>query len=42
MLTVGIVRDMAHANFPEESWISWDALFSQFRRGKDGQLYYRA
>ena len=29
MLTVGIVRDMAHANFPEESWISWDAL-SQF------------
>ena len=41
MLTVGIVRDMSHANFPEESWISWDLLFTQFHRGEDGQLCYR-
>ncbi|MGI6075527.1 MAG: PHB depolymerase family esterase [Pyramidobacter sp.] len=41
MLTVGIVEEMAHASFPEESWISYDQFFSNFARGTDGLLRYR-
>lgn len=41
MLTVGIVRNMAHASYPEESWISYDQFFSSFSRNERGQLCYR-
>lgn len=41
MLTVGIVKNMAHANYPEESWISYDQFLSNFHRDADGQLRYR-
>ncbi len=41
MLTVGHVYDMVHANYPEESRISFDQFFAQFRKGSDGTLYYR-
>lgn len=41
MLTVGIVEGMAHANYPEESWITYDQFFSQFERDEKGRLRYR-
>ena len=41
MLTVGIVRDMPHANYPEESWISYDQFFSGFYRNEKSQLCWR-
>lgn len=41
MLTVGIVKNMAHANYPEESWISYDQFLSSFSREGDGRLRYR-
>lgn len=34
MLTVGIVRDMPHANYLEESRISYDQFFSGFYRNE--------
>jgi len=41
MLSVGIVRDMPHANYPEESWISYDQFFSGFYRNEKSQLCWR-
>lgn len=41
LLTVGIVSDMAHANYPEESWITYDQFFSQFAKDEEGNLCYR-
>ncbi len=41
MLTVGIVKNMAHANYPEESWISYDQFFCEFHRDEAGRLCYR-
>lgn len=41
MLTVGIVKNMAHANYPDESWISFDSYFSQFWKDEQGRLVYR-
>ncbi len=41
MLTVGIVNNMVHANYPEESWISFDQFFCQFSRDEAGTLCYR-
>lgn len=41
LLTVGIVSEMAHANYPEESWITYDQFFSQFAKDEDGNLCYR-
>jgi len=41
MLTVGRVFNMVHANYPEESRISFDQFFSQFWKDSDGTLYYR-
>lgn len=41
MLTMGIVRDMAHANYPEESWISYDQFFCHFSKDEQGRLLYR-
>ena len=40
MLTVGVVSDMPHCNYPEQSWISWDQLFCKFRRNPDGSIAY--
>lgn len=40
MLTVGKVKDMPHANYPRESWISYDEFLSKFRREADGTLLY--
>ena len=40
MLIVGRVKDMPHANFPEESWISYDSFLSKFSRREDGTLLY--
>lgn len=39
MLTVGTVRDMSHANYPGESWISYDQFMSRFSK-VDGKLLY--
>ena len=39
MLTVGTVRDMSHANYPGESWASWDQFMSKFSK-VDGKLLY--
>ncbi len=41
MLTVGIVKGMAHANYPEESWIAYDQFFSNFTRDGENRLCYR-
>lgn len=40
MLTVGRVKDMPHANYPRESWISYDEFMSRFSRKEDGTLLY--
>ena len=41
MLTVGVVENMAHANYPEESWISYDQFLCQFSKDGQGRLCYR-
>ncbi len=41
MLVVGKVHNMVHANYPEESWISYDQFLSQFRKDEEGNTYYR-
>lgn len=41
MVVIGRVDNMVHANYPEESWISYDQFLSQFYRGENGTLYYR-
>ena len=40
MLTVGRVKDMPHANYPEESWISYDQFLCKFRKDDAGNRYY--
>lgn len=40
MLKLGIVRDMAHANYAEQSRIAYDEFFAQFSRASDGTLLY--
>ena len=40
MLTFGVVKDMPHSNFPQESWIAYDEHFAKFSRDEDGTLYY--
>lgn len=40
MLTVGTVRDMSHANYPGESWASYDQFLSKFSKAADGTLLY--
>lgn len=40
MLTVGRVHDMPHANYPRESWISYDEFLSKFSKSADGTLLY--
>ena len=39
MLTVGTVRDMSHANYPGESWASWDQFMAKFSK-VEGKLLY--
>lgn len=40
MLIVGKVSDMPHANYPRESWISYDEFLSKFSKLEDGTLLY--
>ena len=40
MLIVGRVKDMPHANYPGESWISYDEFLVKFSRAEDGTLLY--
>lgn len=40
MLVVGTVRDMSHANYPAESWYSYDEFLSKFSKTSDGTLLY--
>ena len=40
MLTVGTVRDMSHANYPAESWYSYDSFLAKFSKAPDGTLLY--
>ena len=40
MLTVGTVRDMSHANYPGESWASYDQFLAKFSKLPDGTLLY--
>lgn len=41
MVVVGVVSDMVHANYPEESWISYDQFLCQFSKDEEGNTYYR-
>jgi predicted esterase len=40
MLVIGAVDNMVHANYPEESWISYDQFLSKFSRNENGDLCY--
>lgn len=40
MLVIGLVEDMPHANYPEESWISYDQFLCKFRMDPSGNRYY--
>lgn len=40
MLVIGLVEDMPHANYPEESWISYDQFLCKFRKDASGNRYY--
>lgn len=40
LLVVGTAKEMSHANFPRESWISYDEFLAKFSKGADGTLYY--
>ena len=41
MLVAGVVSNMVHANYPEESWISYDQFLCQFTKDEEGNTYYR-
>ncbi len=40
LLIVGTVKEMSHANYPRESWISYDEFMAKFSRRADGTLLY--
>ena len=40
MLTVGTVKEMSHANYPQESWTTYDGFLSRFSKKADGTLLY--
>lgn len=40
LLIVGTVKDMSHANYPRESWITYDEFLAKFSRRADGTLLY--
>ena len=40
MLTVGTVKGMSHANYPRESWITYDEFLSKFSRQDNKTLLY--
>lgn len=40
MFVAGVVDNMVHANYPAESWISYDQYMAKFTRGDNGELYY--
>lgn len=41
MLVVGVVSNMVHANYPEESWIAYDQFLCQFSKDEEGNICYR-
>ena len=41
LMVIGKVDNMVHANYPEESWISYDQFLSQFSKDAEGNTYYR-
>lgn len=40
LLTVGVVKNMPHGNYPQESWISYDAFMARYRKNTNGELFY--
>lgn len=40
MLVVGKVRNLPHANYPGESWYSYDQFLCKFSKSEDGRLLY--
>ena len=40
LLVVGSVKGMTHANYPRESWISYDEFLCKFSKREDGTLLY--
>ena len=40
LLVVGTVKEMSHANYPRESWNTYDEFLSKFSRRADGTLVY--
>ena len=40
MLIVGLVNDMPHANYAEESWIAYDQFLCKFSKDENGNRYY--
>ena len=40
LLVVGTAKEMSHANFPRESWITYDEFLAKFSKDAQGNLYY--
>ena len=40
MLMVGLIDDMPHANYAEESWIAYDQFLCKFSKDENGNRYY--
>lgn len=40
MLTLGLVDDMPHANYAEESRIAYDDFLCRFKKDAEGNRYY--
>lgn len=40
ILQVGLVDDMPHANYAEQSRIAYDQFFAKWRKDKEGNRYY--
>ncbi len=40
MFVIGLVNDMPHANYPEESWISYDQFLCRYSRDETGARCY--
>lgn len=40
MLKIGLVEDLPHANYPEQSWISYDQFLCKFRKDQNDKRYY--
>lgn len=40
MLEIGLVENLPHANYPEQSWISYDQFLCKFRKDQNDKRYY--